>query len=199
MTLPVRQKESWSLRFYAWLLELYPPAFLQRHRAEMLQTFADLEDAAPSKTKLWLLIGKDLTMSLILQFFGSRLGRYVISVLVVWIVIFTVGYFRHGSTPGYPLLHVFGGFLPGMLAMYIAMRLYGMPQNRSQIIYVTGILGAVAGFAWILLFLIGYFPGGSTPVVRIPVLQVFGGVLLGMLSMYVAMHFYGMPQNSSRA
>lgn len=115
MTRPVRQKESWSLRLYAWLLELYPPAFVHRHRAEMLQNFADLEDAEPSKAKLWLLIGKDLTMSLILQFFGSRLGRYVISVLVAWLLIFTVGYFRRDSTPGYPLLHVFGGFLPGML------------------------------------------------------------------------------------
>jgi hypothetical protein len=28
-------------RLYARLLELYPPAFLQQHRAEMLQNFAD--------------------------------------------------------------------------------------------------------------------------------------------------------------
>jgi len=199
MTVPVRQKESWSLRLYAWLLELYPPAFLQRHRAEMLQNFADLEDAAPSKAKLWVLIGKDLTMSLILQFFGSRLGRYVISVLVVWILIFTVGYLRGGSTPGHPVLHVFGGFLPGMLATYIAMRLYGTPQHSSQIIYVIGVLGALAGFAWIVLFLIGHFPNGSAPAVRNPALQVFGGFLLGMLSMYIATHVYGMPENSSRA
>lgn len=199
MTRSVRQKESWSLRLYAWLLELYPPAFVQRHRAEMLQNFADLEDAEPSKAKLWLLIGKDLTMSLILQFFGSRLGRYVISVLVAWLLIFTVGYFRRDGTAGYPLLHVFGGFLPGMLAMYIATRLLGMPQNRSQIIYVIGILGAVAGFAWILLFLIGYFPGGGTPAVRNPALQVFGGFLIGMVSMFIATHVYGMPQNSSHA
>src|SRR5262249_9365256 len=48
----------------------------------MLQNFADLEDAAESKAKLWLLIGKDLAMSLMSHFFGSRLGRYVIAVLV---------------------------------------------------------------------------------------------------------------------
>jgi len=46
MTRPGRQ--SRSLRLYARLLELYPPSFLQRHRAEMLQNFADLEDAAES-------------------------------------------------------------------------------------------------------------------------------------------------------
>ena len=183
MTRPARQKESLSLRLYARLLELYPPAFLQRHRAEMLQNFADLEGAAASKAALWLLIGKDLTMSLISDFFASRLGRYVIGVLVAWILLFAIGYFRYGSTPGHPALHVFGGFLPGMLAMYIATRLYGTPQNSG---YVIGVL-----VASILLFSIVYLRYGSTP--GHPALQVFGGFLLGMLSMSIAMHLYGMP------
>ena len=128
----MRQKESRSFRLYARLLELYPPAFLQRHRAEMLQNFDDLEDAAGSKAALWLLIGKDLTMSLISHFFASRLGRYVIGVLVAWMLLFAIGYFLHGSTPGYPVLHVFAGFLLGMLSMYIATRLYRTPQNSSH-------------------------------------------------------------------
>jgi hypothetical protein len=127
MTRPARQKESRSLRLYARLLELYPPSFLQRHRAEMLQNFADLEDAAASKAKLWLLIGKDLAMSLMSHFFGSRLGHYVIAVLATWILIFAIGYFFYGPTPGRPALHAFAGFLPGMLAMYIATHVYGMP------------------------------------------------------------------------
>ena len=93
----------------------------------MLQNFADLEDAAASKAALWLLIGKDLTMSLISHFFASRLGRYVIGVLVAWILLFTIGYFRYGSTPGHPMLQVFGGLLLGMLSMSIAIRVYGMP------------------------------------------------------------------------
>jgi hypothetical protein len=54
MTRTAQEKESRSLRLYARLLELYPPAFLQRHRAEMLQNFADLEDAATSKAALSL-------------------------------------------------------------------------------------------------------------------------------------------------
>jgi hypothetical protein len=130
MTSPTRQKESRSSRVYAWLLELYPPAFLQRHRAEMLQNFADLEDAAASKSELWLLIGKDLTMSLISHFFASRIGRYVIGVLVAWILLFTIGYSRRGSTPGHPVLHVFGGFLLGMLSVYIATRFYRVLQKQ---------------------------------------------------------------------
>ena len=134
MMRPAPQKQSRSLRLYARLLQLYSPAFLQRHRAEMLQNFADLEDAAASKTALWLLIGKDLTMSLIPEFFASRLGRYFISVVVAWLLLFVIGYFRYGSTPGYPALHVFGGFLPGMLAMYVATRLNETPQNSAYVI-----------------------------------------------------------------
>jgi hypothetical protein len=177
------RKESRSVRLYARLLNLYPPAFLQRHRAEMLQNFADLEDAAPSKAQLWLLIGKDLTMSLISQFFASRLGGYVIAVLVTWALLFAIGYFFYGPTPGHPALHAFGGFLPGMLSMYIATRLFVTPQNSS---YVIGVL-----VACIVLFTIGYLGYGGTR--GHPILQVFGGFLLGMLSMSIATRVYGMP------
>jgi hypothetical protein len=183
MTRPTMQKESRSLRLYARLLQLYPSAFLQRHRAEMLQNFADLADAAESKTQLWLLMAKDLTMSLISQFFESRLGGYVIAVLVTWALIFTIGYFSYGPTPGHPALHAFEGFLPGMLSIYIAMRLCVAPQNSS---YVIGIL-----LACILLFTIGYLRYRGIP--GHPGLQAFGGFLLGMLSMSIATRVYGMP------
>jgi hypothetical protein len=187
MTRPEQHRQSRSLRLYARLLELYPPAFLQQHREEMLQNFADLEDAATSKVQLWLLIGKDLTMSLVSQFFASQLGSYVIAVLTVWILILVIGYFTHGSTRGYPALHAFGGFLPGMLAVYVATRLYGAPRVS---LYVVGVL-----VASVVLFTIGYLRYASSP--GHPVLQVFGGFLLGMLSMSIATCFYGMPGNSS--
>ncbi len=58
-----------------------------------------------------------------MKFFHS-LGGYVAGVLAVWAVIFVAGYFLRGSTPCYPVLHVFGGFLLGMLSMYIATRVY---------------------------------------------------------------------------
>lgn len=54
----------------------------------------------------------------------KSLTSYVIGVLIVWALIFAVGYVFKGSTPGYPLLHVLGGFLLGMLSMYIATRVY---------------------------------------------------------------------------
>lgn len=189
MTRPTHQRESRSLRLYGRLLELYPPAFLQQHRAEMLQNFADLEDAGTSKAALWLLIGKDLTMSLISQFFASQLGNYVIAVVVTWILIFVIGYFTRGSTPGHPALHAFAGFLLGMPSMYIAMRLSATLQNSPYVIVVL--------VAAVVLFTIGYLRYASMP--SHPMLYVFGGFLLGMLSMSIATHVYGMPQNSSGA
>jgi uncharacterized BrkB/YihY/UPF0761 family membrane protein len=108
-------------------------------------------------------------------------------------LIFAIGYFFYGPTPGRPALHAFAGFLPGMLAMYFATRLYGTSQNgisqffRSRFdIYVIGVF-----VAWILLFVIGYYFYGPTR--GHPALQVFGGFLLGMLAMHIATHVYGMP------
>jgi hypothetical protein len=181
MTRPARGKESRSLRLYARLLELYPPAFLQRHRAEMLQNFADLEVAASSKAALWLLIGKDLLMSLVPHFFASRLGNYVTAVLVAWMLLFVIGYLFYGPTPGRPVLHVFPGVLLGMLSLYVATRLHGTPQGS---LYVIGVLVAA-----ILVFTIGYFRYGAPGQ---PILQVLGGFLIGMLSMSIAIRVYGM-------
>jgi hypothetical protein len=191
VTPAARPGQSRSLRLYAQLLRLYPPSFLQRHRAEMLQNFADLEDAAASQTALWLLIGKDLAMSLVSQFFASRLGHYVIAAFFAWIALFAFGYFFRGPTPGYPALHAFAGFLPGMLVMYIAARLYG-PPRISHFFRSRFDIGVIAGFvAWMALLVIGYYFYGPTRGTA--ALQVFGGVLLGMLAMYIATNVYGMP------
>jgi hypothetical protein len=61
----------------------------------------------------------------------NTLSGYVVTVLAVWILIFVIGYYRSGSTPGHPVLHVFAGFLLGMLAMYIATRVYPRQNNSS--------------------------------------------------------------------
>jgi hypothetical protein len=60
---------------------------------------------------------------------SNTLTGYVIGVLIVWAVIFVVGYFLKVSTPGHPALHVFGGFLLGMLSIYIATRIH--PSRRG--------------------------------------------------------------------
>ena len=54
----------------------------------------------------------------------KSLAAYMIGVFLVWGMIFAVAYIGHGPTPDYPLLHVFGGFVLGMISMYIAIRLH---------------------------------------------------------------------------
>jgi hypothetical protein len=117
-------------------LNLYPPEYLQQHRVEMLQNFLDLQHESSSNVTLWLFVGRDLVISLTSQLAEERmtslntLSAYVIGVLIVWAVIFAGGYFLKGSTPGHPALHVFGGFLLGMLSMYIATRVYSSKRNH---------------------------------------------------------------------
>ena len=159
----------------------------------MLQNFADLEDAGEPKSKLWLLMGKDLLMSLMSQFFASRLGMYVISACAAWVLLFVIGYVFVGPTPGHPALHTFAGFLPGMLAMYIATRLFGTPPiDVSDFFSSRFDLSVIAVFVGsTLLFVIAYYV--YAPTRGQPALQVFGGFLIGMLAMHIATHVYGMP------
>ena len=60
-----RTRRTRSQAVYGFLLGLYAPAFLARHRAEMLQNFEDLENASSSRAALWLLVGKDLMLSIV--------------------------------------------------------------------------------------------------------------------------------------
>jgi CubicO group peptidase (beta-lactamase class C family) len=80
-----------SQAVYGFLLGLYAPEFLARHRAEMLQDFEDLENASSSKAALWLLVGKDLMLSMISRnipksFWGHTAPIFAILVVVlgVW-------------------------------------------------------------------------------------------------------------------
>jgi CubicO group peptidase (beta-lactamase class C family) len=66
-----RTRRTRSQAVYGFLLGLYAPEFLARHRAEMLQDFEDIENASSSKAALWLLIGRDLMLS----FFSRRIPK----------------------------------------------------------------------------------------------------------------------------
>jgi hypothetical protein len=76
--------------------------------------------------------GRDPMARFITSHLKSPLARYVIGVVSVWALIFVVGYFHHGSTPGHPLLKVFLGFLLGMLSMYIATRIHRTRQDGAN-------------------------------------------------------------------
>ncbi|MBV8056396.1 MAG: hypothetical protein JO071_14270 [Deltaproteobacteria bacterium] len=127
-----RHKASPSSALYALLLNLYPRKYLHEHGQKMLQNFEDLERASSSRPALWLFIGRDFLVSLMEEHMKAlhTLPVYVVGVLLVWAAIFVVGYYEKGETPEHPMLHVFGGFVLGILSMYIAMRVY--PSRRKD-------------------------------------------------------------------
>src|SRR6516164_4179010 len=88
MALTGRNTRSRSLAVYAFLLGIYAPEFLARHRAEMLQNFEDLENASSSKAKLWLLIGEDLMLSLISRNIPKSFWGHTGPLFVVLAVMF---------------------------------------------------------------------------------------------------------------
>ena len=86
---------SRSLAIYGLLLELYPRAYLRRHRAELLQNFQDLEREFPSKAALWRLIGKDLAVSLRAELARTFLGQTTIRFAILSLMLLIVG--RHAG------------------------------------------------------------------------------------------------------
>jgi hypothetical protein len=90
MTRTEQKSGSRSLAVYALLLELYAPEFLQRHRAELLQNFEDVEDASSSKAAVWLLIGKDLMISLISRHIPKSLWGQTVLMFTILAVVLAV-------------------------------------------------------------------------------------------------------------
>jgi uncharacterized membrane protein len=118
---------SRSLAVYALLLELYAPEFLAKHRAEMLQNFEDLENASSSKAALWLLIGKDLMLSLISRNIPKSLWGQTALMFIVLAVVLVVlraftsqHYFMGAVTVCY-------GFVIGWFAGWMAKRRQARP------------------------------------------------------------------------
>src|SRR5215468_6189711 len=81
---------SRSLAVYGFLLGLYAPEFLARHRAEMLQNFKDLENASSSTAALWLLIGEDLMLSLISRNIPKSLWGHSAPLLIVLATVLAI-------------------------------------------------------------------------------------------------------------
>src|SRR5690348_2715351 len=82
-----RNTRSRSVAAYTFLLGIYAPEFLARHRAEMLQNFEDLENASSSTAALWLLIGEDLMRSLISRKIPKSVWGHGAPVVIVLAVL----------------------------------------------------------------------------------------------------------------
>ncbi|MEH2528654.1 CubicO group peptidase (beta-lactamase class C family) [Bradyrhizobium sp. AZCC 2176] len=86
----IRKTRSRSLAVYGFLLRLYAPDFLARHRAEMLQNFEDHENASSSKAALWLHIGEDLMLSLISRNIPKSVWGRAAPMFVLLVAVFAV-------------------------------------------------------------------------------------------------------------
>jgi CubicO group peptidase (beta-lactamase class C family) len=96
----MRTRRTRSQAVYGFLLELYAPEFLARHRAEMLQDFEDLENASSSKAALWLLIGRDLMLSMISRNIPKSIwGRAVPAFIVLAAVLAVLQAFAYDLAP----------------------------------------------------------------------------------------------------
>src|SRR5215470_5472277 len=90
MALTGRNTRSRSFAVYAFLLGIYAPEFLARHRAEMLQNFEDLENASSSKAALWLLIGEDIMLSLFSRNIPKSIWGHAAPTFIVLAVMLAV-------------------------------------------------------------------------------------------------------------
>jgi hypothetical protein len=113
-------RTSRSLAIYGLLLELYPRPYLQQHRTEMLQSFEDLEQASRSKAELWLLLARDLAVSLRSEFIRTLWGQTAIVVLVLAILLVLTE--RHGGARRHPTEGFCCGYILGWFAGWSGRR-----------------------------------------------------------------------------
>jgi hypothetical protein len=91
---------SRSLAIYSLLLEVYPPAYLRRHREELLQNFQDLEEEFPSTAALWCFVARDLAVSLRSEFIRTFRGQTTM-VLTILSLIVAIAQRHHGKPESY--------------------------------------------------------------------------------------------------
>lgn len=127
---------SRSSAIYARLLALYPPEIRRGHRSEMLQNFDDLERTS-STAALWLVLGRDLVVSVGSHWIRAALGpsprsfaRQIRIILVVLSTLLVIAWERRPESE--PLI---AGFCVGYLIGWVS----GWSQRR--VVVVLSLLG----------------------------------------------------------
>ncbi|HEX6508766.1 MAG TPA: hypothetical protein VF221_14145 [Chloroflexota bacterium] len=138
------------LATYGLLLELYPRPYLQRHRAEMLQNFQDLERASSSKSALWLFLARDLAVSLRSQFTRTLWGQTAMVVLVLAVVLVYAEH--HAVARRHPTEACCFGYILGWFAGWFGKQWQASSISRTpsyirswpaQAMIVVSVLGLV--------------------------------------------------------
>jgi hypothetical protein len=147
MSLKEQCKRSHSLAVYRLLLELYPSAYLQRHREELLQNFEDLEQELPSQAALWCFIAKDLVISLRSEFVPTLCGQTTI-VFTILSLMLAIAH-RHSGKHEPFLWSCFFGYALGWFAGW-----FGRDWRMSSSSRLPGSVRSFRGQAAILLCVI---------------------------------------------
>jgi hypothetical protein len=92
------------------LLELYPRAYLRRHREELLQNFQDLEQDFPSTAALWCFVVRDLAVSVWSESMRTFRGQTTIVVLILSLIV-AIAQWHHGKKESYLQACCFGYLL----------------------------------------------------------------------------------------
>lgn len=150
---------SRSLAVYGLLLELYPRAYLRRHREELLQNFQDLEREFPSKAALWRLIGKDLAVSLRAELVRTFLGQTTIRFGILSLMLLIVG--RHAGLSEQAAWIFCFGYALGWLGGWLG-RSWRTRSSRGSPGFIRSFSGQAAvlvGAITIVLATAKLFPG----------------------------------------
>ena len=153
----MRTRRTRSQAVYGFLLGLYAPEFLARHRAEMLQNFEDLENASSSTAALWLLIGEDLMLSFFSRKIPKSFWGQTAPIVTVLAIVF--GVWRAFAYSAVPVSDPEAlGFSPSRLA-----RIAAWQQAQVDSGAFSGAVAAIARNGKVAyLQSVGFRDGGKT-------------------------------------
>lgn len=132
---------SRSLAIYGLLLSLYPRAYLERHRAELLRNFEDLEQELPSKAALWRFIARDLAVSLGSEHTRTLWGQTAIRFAALSLMLLMVHRYpgQHEQSAWTFCL----GYALGWFAGWLGRRWWTSARSRSPV-FVRSFRGQAA-------------------------------------------------------
>ncbi len=141
--------QSSSFGLYKLLLALYPSAYVEKHGAEMLQNFLDLERDSSSKIALWSLISKDLFTSLIYQHMTMKSSRAALFAFVLFLpflvmVALTVLHNALTHSPGTGLIASFVATQTSLAYAFIFI----LPAIGVLAVFVDMVMDLIRERAW---------------------------------------------------
>jgi len=152
-------ERSRSLAIYKLLLELYPRAYLGRHRDELLQNFQDFSQEMPSLGAFWCFIAKDLAVSLRSAFLRTFWGQTTLVFTILGLLLRVAH--RHPGQPESFIRSCFLGYALGWFAGWLGFnwRISSTSHFPSSVRSFRGQVAILTCAITILLVAAPHFPG----------------------------------------